>query len=1417
VPADSCLPQQFSLTGDQAQVWSVFEATDSTLIVQLDSAGLNTALLSHVILFSGNCAGLNQMDSLTFGSYPSQVVLTGLIPGTEYILCFGRNLLADCPAGVCPEQENVKVCLRERYAQLALNWSNPYYSGFCYGETADPNGNSVLLACTLQVCVNQVLTLEAWEGAVTNNIPVFNATPYSVVWTLPGSNPFSNPVNGPLSVKYSTPGIYPGNYVIQHPSSPSTNFVIEVVDLPAPQNIQFTLSTNVVCPGEFVEIASLYAQNAVFYDVIVFPQVPVNGNIIGPFPAAAVGQCYTVTALAANPCGVVTATETVCIDYQLGFDFIVDCSVLTLESISPCLNAANWTYEYDFGDGSRVVTAPYGSVSHNYLSPGAYTVIMNVEDNTTFPGVFIGTFSQTVLIEGTPQLDFDYTVNCGEVFFENNTRCDEFITSWNWNFGDGTASPFQTPVPNPHVYSSNGTYTVTLTGFHQNGQTYIYQQVIFITNVPVDPIIEGPTRLCCEDLTYNVTNGPYASYIWSFDDPLWNGNIQNNGTSTVSIIPPPEVDEITLCVTVIDQNGCEAETCIFLSNTNCCPEALRDDPENAGSPLVNASDIVVETSYCGETFMSSLLDVNSNPVAPLYDAGGLYVILNHDLVVDVDAKILNAKIRVLGGHTIRVLDGVSFELENCVVQAKCDKLMWKGIVLESTGSQLALDNTLVKHAEKVVISNAGAPFTIISSSFVNNWIGIEVNTLAGVHPGVVSRTSFTTTALLFPPYAGVSEGFAGINLLGVPDIQIGITLPNGGNSFSVLQFGIRGNNSGARIYNNSFNNIGNAASSNTSHKGIYFTSRLIPRQLTVGGFLPQQRNTFTNVNIGVHADSRINTQITRNNFNQVFHYGIWVSRYLSGALGQGSHSIWRNTIFTDQGKIGIWAQDNNNTLIDIQWNEINNYSDFIEQGILVSNTVANTSNPNVLVQVMNNRIRQTWLGIGLINVPRVYAAFNRPQVAVTNADLASTGLSYTGIRMENCLEGELDGNQVSRVGGLPNSPNQLTGIWVESSMMAYVHENTVEGWGKGIHVQDNNLNSRLYCNTLRRDYNGFYFTNAVIGDQGEDAAMNPPAGLASDNRWVANQGADRMDGNLLAVSNWYFRPGGLYFPQQSLAIDNDVSELPLSNQSSSECGAGGGPGGGIRTPGAVIRRQYFQNVATGTSLYSQHTSDHQFWEQSHSHRLFYMDNGWLTVDPVDDSLYQSFYTLEQSGTKGALVQAEIAFTQNDTGNVLFNCNQVVATCNQESLSVQVYELAANKYLNDSVLFDASDSLWLYNLACSEPLTEGAAVFAARSLLGLPFGCLNEQLFRAVEHPITGATVSDNISVYPNPTQGNLTVEADLPIKKLRLYDGLGRLILEQTANGEQIMNLDIASLQPGIYVLEIVGDDIRKVVQVSKQ
>ncbi len=62
------------------------------------------------------------------------------------------------------------------------------------------------------------------------------------------------------------------------------------------------------------------------------------------------------------------------------------------------------------------------------------------------------------------------------------------------------------------------------------------------------------------------------------------------------------------------------------------------------------------------------------------------------------------------------------------------------------------------------------------------------------------------------------------------------------------------------------------------------------------------------------------------------------------------------------------------------------------------------------------------------------------------------------------------------------------------------------------------------------------------------------------------------------------------------------------------------------------------------------------------------------------------------------------------------------------------------------------------------------------------------------------TYNSNIHVYPNPFVNQIHIKAEEPLKQVKIYDILGKLLLKENINFQQI---DMSSLQSGIYLIKI--------------
>ena len=124
----------------------------------------------------------------------------------------------------------------------------------------------------------------------------------------------------------------------------------------------------------------------------------------------------------------------------------------------------------------------------------------------------------------TPSFTPSATIGCAPVSL-NFTNNSPGGSSYIWNYGDGTtATGFN---PGPHVYTANGTYSVTLSMVDANGCSGTTTQIDLITVTA--PIVDftldeddgcAPVTVQFSDLSIspNPVSDPIVSWVWDFGD-----------------------------------------------------------------------------------------------------------------------------------------------------------------------------------------------------------------------------------------------------------------------------------------------------------------------------------------------------------------------------------------------------------------------------------------------------------------------------------------------------------------------------------------------------------------------------------------------------------------------------------------------------------------------------------------------------------------------------------------------------------------------------------------------------------------------------------------------------------------------------------------------------------------------------------
>lgn len=177
---------------------------------------------------------------------------------------------------------------------------------------------------------------------------------------------------------------------------------------------------------------------------------------------------------------------------------------------------------------------------------GPNTVSLTV---TSAAGCVSAPAQQSFIIKTKPSISIDFEDACKfapVIFSANETGTNIGITSWHWNFGDG--SPVVQGNPVTHSYNSNSTYTVKLFAISTEGcssDTINAPINIYGTSANAGPdLIAAPNQ----PIQLNATGG--VSYEWTPATGLTNTNIPNPLATNAS--------DITYYLRAFTPEGCES-------------------------------------------------------------------------------------------------------------------------------------------------------------------------------------------------------------------------------------------------------------------------------------------------------------------------------------------------------------------------------------------------------------------------------------------------------------------------------------------------------------------------------------------------------------------------------------------------------------------------------------------------------------------------------------------------------------------------------------------------------------------------------------------------------------------------------------------------------------------------------------------
>lgn len=218
-------------------------------------------------------------------------------------------------------------------------------------------------------------------------------------------------------------------------------------------------------------------------------------------------------------------------------------------------NTSNGTsYQWDFGDSTgSTQTNP----SHTYTKQGDFDVTLIA----TGANGCTDTLKKKALIHiRRPQISFPDLPAKGciplTVNFSANIISPDSVTTYNWNFGNGSTSTAKNPS---HTYTQEGVYNITLTITTRSGctETYTLAGGVKTGTKPTAAFTSNVTNACADPGIQFINQSTNANeYLWEFSDG-----------STSSLRDPQQ--------TFIDTGWISVK--LIASNNGCTDEVLKNN------------------------------------------------------------------------------------------------------------------------------------------------------------------------------------------------------------------------------------------------------------------------------------------------------------------------------------------------------------------------------------------------------------------------------------------------------------------------------------------------------------------------------------------------------------------------------------------------------------------------------------------------------------------------------------------------------------------------------------------------------------------------------------------------------------------------------------------------------------------------
>ncbi len=240
------------------------------------------------------------------------------------------------------------------------------------------------------------------------------------------------------------------------------------------------------------------------------------------------------------------------LDIAFNWSFTPTCETIQFTNTSADFVPGSLNWDFDDPASGAANQSMLPNPTHQYSKAGFYTVVFS---GTTSGGDLCWMYAP---VEVRAVADFFQEISCAGLpmsFYDRTTYLPTVsLTGWQWDFGDPAsgAANFSSAQDPTHVFSTSGTFLVTLTVTTSSGCTSVFSKQVTVVAPPA--VAFSPPAQSCEASALSflaVTSPDGFELAWDFDDPSSGSANTASGSQPFHAFNAPGAYQVMLTATSV--------------------------------------------------------------------------------------------------------------------------------------------------------------------------------------------------------------------------------------------------------------------------------------------------------------------------------------------------------------------------------------------------------------------------------------------------------------------------------------------------------------------------------------------------------------------------------------------------------------------------------------------------------------------------------------------------------------------------------------------------------------------------------------------------------------------------------------------------------------------------------------------------